>query len=348
MSSGISPISPSDRRGNRQLDELLKAVGIRRDGNLDYTCGMFDEDFNLIATGSCFGPTLRCLAVDQAHQGEGLMAKVVTHLTEVQCRWGHLHLFLYTKCSAAAVFRDLGFYEIARAGDEAVFMENRAGGFSGYLASLGGPSQPGERAAAIVMNANPFTLGHQYLAEKAAAENDILHLFIVSEDASLVPFAVRWKLVTEGVAHLPHVICHKSGPYLISSATFPSYFQRDEAAVIHSHAGLDAAIFLKIAKTLGVRRRYVGEEPASVVTGIYNDVLTRELPKAGVECVVIPRKAGPDGKPISASTVRQALQQGDFAALDALVPPATLDYFRSPEAQPVLERIRSAGDVVHY
>ena len=109
MSYGISPISPSDRRGNRQVDELLKAAGIRRDGNLDYTCGMFDEDFNLVATGSCFGPTLRCLAVDQAHQGEGLMAKVVTHLTEVQCRRGHLHLFLYTKCSAAAVFRDLGF-----------------------------------------------------------------------------------------------------------------------------------------------------------------------------------------------------------------------------------------------
>ena len=94
MSYGISPISSTDRRGNRQVDELLKAAGIRRDGNLDYTCGMFDEDFNLVATGSCFGPTLRCLAVDQAHQGEGLMAKVVTHLTEVQCRRGHLHLFL--------------------------------------------------------------------------------------------------------------------------------------------------------------------------------------------------------------------------------------------------------------
>lgn len=348
MSYGISPISSTDRRGNRQVDELLKAAGIRRDGNLDYTCGMFDEDFNLVATGSCFGPTLRCLAVDQAHQGEGLMAKVVTHLTEVQCRRGHLHLFLYTKCSAAAVFRDLGFYEIARAGDEAVFMENRAGGFSGYLASLGGPSQPEERAAAIVMNANPFTLGHLHLVERACGENDRVHLFIVSEEAGPIPAAVRKRLVLEGTAHLKNLVCHDTGPYLVSAATFPSYFQRDEAAVIHSHAGLDAAIFLKIARALGVRRRYVGEEPASVVTGIYNDVLTRELPKARVECVVIPRKAGPDGKPISASTVRQALQQGDFAALDTLVPPATLDYFRDPEAQPVLERIRSAGDVVHY
>ena len=43
------------------------------------------------------------------------------------------------------------------------------------------------KVAAIVMNANPFTLGHQYLVEKAAAENDLVHLFMVSEDASLFP-----------------------------------------------------------------------------------------------------------------------------------------------------------------
>ena len=59
------------------------------------------------------------------------------------------------------------------------------------------------KSAALVMNANPFTLGHQYLAENAAAACDILHLFVVSEDASLVPFAVRKWLAAEGVKHLP-------------------------------------------------------------------------------------------------------------------------------------------------
>ena len=343
----LSKIHPDDRRGMAQVRALLEQEGISLDGNLDYTCGLFDENDNLAATGSSFGSTLRCFAVDRAHQGEGLLNQIVSHLVERLTGQGRTHLFVYTKVSTAKFFQDLGFYEIARVENTLSFLENRKNGFARFCARLS-QSRTEEPAAAIVMNANPFTLGHLALAERAAAEFPAVHLFVLEEDASLVPFAVRWKLVNEGVAHLPHVICHKSGPYLISSATFPSYFQRDEAAVIHSHAGLDAAIFLKIAKTLGVRRRYVGEEPASVVTGIYNDVLTRELPKAGVECVVIPRKAGPDGKPISASTVRQALQRGDFAALDALVPPATLDYFRSPEAQPVLERIRSAGDVVHY
>ena len=75
--------------------------------------------------------------------------------------------------------------------------------------------------------------------ERAAKENDTVHLFVLSEDASLVPFKMRWKLVTEGVADLPNVVCHPSGPYIISSATFPSYFLRDEETVIEGHARLD-------------------------------------------------------------------------------------------------------------
>lgn len=178
---------------------------------------------------------------------------------------------------------------------------------------------------------NPFTLGHQYLVEKAAAACDTLHLFVVSEDASLVPFAVRKRLVEAGVAHLPNVVLHDSGPYIISNATFPSYFLKDEAAVIDGHARLDLAVFTKIAKALNITARYVGEEPTSQVTGLYNKIMCEQLPKAGIECIVVPRKEA-DGKAISASTVRQCLQSGDWETLKTLLPQTSLDYFRSPEA----------------
>ena len=197
------------------------------------------------------------------------------------------------------------------------------------------------------MNANPFTLGHQYLVEKAAAENDILHLFIVSEDASLVPFAVRKKLVMEGTAHLTNIRYHDSGPYIISNATFPSYFQKDEKAVIESHAMLDLTVFTKIAATLGINRRYVGEEPTSLVTGIYNQIMSEKLPENGIECIIVPRKEN-DRKAISASTVRQALKEENWELLRELVPETTLNYFQSPEAQPVLEKICTAENVIHY
>lgn len=391
----ISQIRPTDRRGLAQIDALLAQEGIRRDANLDYICGMYDEDYRIIATGSCFGNTLRCFAVDSRHQGEGLLNEILTHLIEVQYSRGNTRLFLYTKIDTAKFFGDLGFYEIARVDGSLVFMENRKNGFADYLAGLAaengradaataGPAAdviatgaiadaatagtaadavtanaadgaprsgpvpaPHARVGAVVMNANPFTLGHQYLVEKAASECDLLHLFIVSEDSSLVPFAVRRRLVLDGTAHLPNVICHDSGPYIISSSTFPSYFLKDEAAVIEGHARLDLAVFVKIAAALGIQARYVGVEHASQVTGIYNQIMSSELPKAGIECIVIPRKEV-DGRPISASQVRQYLQKREFEPLRALVPDTTLAYLMSPEAEPVIQRICEAGNVVHY
>lgn len=346
MSGYVSQIRPNDRRGMAQVSALLEREGICMDANLDYTCAMYDDEGLLIATGSCFENTLRCFAVSEEHQGEGYLNQILTHLIEIQLGRGNLHLFLCTKADSAKFFGDLGFYEIARVDGTLVFMENRRNGFPGYLRELEKTRQPG-RSAALVMNANPFTFGHQFLAETAAANCDTLHIFIVSEDAGLVPFAVRRRLVELGIAHLPNVILHDSGPYIISNATFPSYFLKDEAAVVAGHARLDLAVFARIADVLKISVRYVGEEPTSQVTGIYNEIMSQELPKAGVECIIIPRKEA-NGVAISASTVRLVLQGREWAKLRALVPNTTYDYFTSPEAVAVISAIRQAGDVAHY
>ena len=342
----LSQIFPSDKYSLAQIDALLQREGITRDAHLDYICALRDGDDEIIATGSCFGATLRCFAVSSEHQGEGLLNEIISHLMQVQYARGNTHLFLYTKETSARFFASLGFYEIAQVDGTLVFMENRRSGFPNYLKNLEKTKSSGV-SAALVMNANPFTLGHQYLVETAAKNCDTLHLFVLSEDASLVPFAVRKRLVQAGIAHIPGVVLHDSGPYIISSATFPSYFLKDEAAVIDGHARLDLAVFTRIAQALNVTQRFVGEEPTSQVTGLYNRIMAQELPKAGVQCHVIPRREA-GGKAISASTVRAALQNGDWDTLKALVPATTLDYFTSPEAAPVLERIRRAGNVVHY
>lgn len=342
----ISNVYASDSRSLAQIDALLKQEGITRDANLDYICAMYDENYQIIATGSCFGNTLRCFAVDHEHQGEGLLNEIISHLIDVQYQRSNIHLFLYTKISTAKFFQDLGFYEIARVNETLVFMENRCRGFDDYLKKLVKTKRDGT-AAALVMNANPFTLGHQFLVEKAASECDTLHLFLVSEDASLVPFSVRKQLVQEGTAHLSNIVYHDSGPYIISNATFPSYFLKDEETVIQSHARLDLQIFKQIADALSITARYVGEEPTSQVTGIYNQIMSAELPAAGIDCIIVPRKTA-NGKAISASTVRQCIQTKDWDTMKTLVPLSTLQYFQSPEAIPVIEKICSAGNVVHY
>ena len=342
----ISKVYPTDKYSLSQIDALLQKEGISRDGNLDYICAMHDEKDDIIATGSCFGPTLRCFAVSREHQGEGLLNEIISHLMEVQYARGNMHLFLYTKVNSAKFFGDLGFYEIARVDGTLVFMENRKSGFPGFLKNLEKTKKDGV-SAALVMNANPFTLGHQYLVETAASRCDTLHLFVLSEDASLVPFAVRKELVRLGTRHIPNVVLHDSGPYMISNATFPSYFLKEEAEVIRGHAKLDLAVFGRIAQAIGVSVRYVGEEPVSQVTGIYNSIMAQSLPDYGIACQVIPRKES-KGKAISASTVRSALTAGDWEGLKDLVPQTTLDYFRSVEAEPILQAIRSADNVVHY
>ena len=48
----LAEVKKEDIRANRQIDKLLAAESIRRDRNLDYTCAMYDEDMNVIATGN--------------------------------------------------------------------------------------------------------------------------------------------------------------------------------------------------------------------------------------------------------------------------------------------------------
>lgn len=340
-------IYQDDTRTMRQVENLLAQEGIQKDKNLEYTMGIFIRD-ELIATGSFFRNTLRCLAVDGRCRGEGLLNKVVTHLMEVQYQRGNLAVFLYTKCDTAKFFKELGFYEIARVEGLVVFMENRPDGFKQYLKNLAPSRIPEGKSAAVIVNANPFTLGHQYLIEQAARDNDRVHVFVVSEDISLVPFDVRQELVRQGTAHLKNVMLHTTGSYLISSATFPSYFLQDDDTVIRAQAQLDIEVFKgHIAKTLGITRRYVGEEPTSRVTGLYNKIMQQELKKNGIECIVMPRKQVGDVT-VSASLVRQYIKNGELEKAKALVPETTYEFFLSAAGKKIIQRIQESQQVVHY
>lgn len=343
----VSPIKPTDYSSIRQMDDLLLSQGIKRDACLDYSCGIFDDMGRLIATGSCYDNTMRCFAVSSTHRGQGLLNLIVTHLIEFQYERGNTRLFVYTKHQSADFFHSLGFYEIARTDDDLIFMENSRTGFSAYLANLEKSRKTAKKIAAIVINANPFTLGHQYLLSQASAENDYVHLFIISDDCSLIPYDVRKKLIIDGSRQFSNIIYHDTGSYIISRATFPSYFQKDKTAVISGQAHLDLFIFCKIAERLGITARYVGQEPNSIVTGIYNQIMKEELPCHGISCVELPRLSY-QGKAISASEVRLAIKKGNIHQLKALVPESTYQFFSSREATDIIEKIRNSENVVHY
>ena len=309
---------------------------------VEYTVALYRDD-TLVAVGSLSGEVLRNIAVSRELQGEGLTAAVVSHLMNEAARRGRYHYFIFTKPDTAHLFGALGFQEIGRAEPYAVLLESGVGSIGEYCRELAGAAvnlPPGPRAV-LVVNCNPFTLGHRAVIAKAAAENAAVVVLVVSEDRSLFPFAVRLDLVRAGLQEMKNVLVLPGGKYIISAATFPDYFTRGVDAVA-AQTRLDAAVFGRhIAPALGVTRRYVGDEPYCDVTRSYNQAMLEVLPGHGVEVVVMPRLKQ-DGAAVSASRVRDLIRDGDWENVRTLVPDTTYRYLRSPEAQAVIDAIRTS------
>lgn len=339
----IRIINLGNEREVAAVRHFLAQFGLGFEGDVDYTVAAYRSDA-IIGTGSFAGKVLRNLAVREDLQGEGLTAAIASQLMAEQGRRGIYHYFVYTKPASAAMFTGLGFKEIARAEPYAVLLESGLGSvdrFCDQVKSLAAHLPPGRRAA-LVVNCNPFTLGHRTVIEAAAHENDAVIIFVVAEDRSLFPFADRIDLVRAGVADLANVVAVPGDDYIISAATFPAYFTRGEETVA-AQTRLDATLFAaRIAPALSITRRYVGEEPYCPVTSAYNDALTDILPRHGVTVKVIPRRQS-EGAVISASTVRDMIRKSDWAGIKKMVPDSTYAYLRSEKALPVLAKIRQSA-----
>lgn len=175
----------------------------------------------------------------------------------------------------------------------------------------------------IVMNCNPFTLGHRFLIEEALKTVDFLIVFVVEEDESVFSFQERFTMVSQGTSDLERVMVVPSGPYILSKNTFPEYFEKINDEDLKKNTEDDITLFAeKIAPKLGITYRFVGEEREDKVTNEYNEAMKRILPHYGIQVVEIPRKANSQSV-ISASRVRQCLSENRMEELDELVPAST-------------------------
>ena len=190
---------------------------------------------------------------------------------------------------------------------------------------------------AIVMNCNPFTLGHQYLIRQSAAKVEHLYIFVVEEDKSFFPFKDRLELVKAGTKDIKNVVVVPSGKLIISSVTFPGYFLKDSPESIGVDTSQDVDIFGRyIAPPLNIKKRFVGEEPIDIVTRSYNESMKEILPRYGIEVDEIQRKEEA-GDVISASRVRRALKSGEFETIKRLVPSTTYEYLLERKEQYLTE-----------
>ena len=319
--------------GFSEAKDLLVRCGLHPVDRADYRCGIFDSEDELLATGALVGDMLQMIAVDPACQGEDLSVRVVTHLVGEAARRGIFCLHLFTKSGSVRFFEGIGFRTVAHVPGEVALLEWGQPGIREYCRALEGYRDPeAVRVGALVMNANPFTAGHRFLAETAAAACDRVFLLAVEEDLSEFPFSVRLELIRQGTADLDNLTVIPGGRYVISSLTFPAYFSRD-AARARQQSRIDAEIFVKhIVPALGITDRFLGEEPFSPSTAVYNEVVKERLEAGGVAVHVLPRTAV-SGQAVSASEVRRLIAEGKTDEALHLLPETTAAYVKDHERQ---------------
>ncbi|MGI6662381.1 MAG: [citrate (pro-3S)-lyase] ligase [Bacillota bacterium] len=323
-----------------EVAAFLNEFALRYDFDSDITLVAKSGD-RLLATGSLRGDVLQCFAVDPEYRGLGLSAAIVDRLVNEAFDRKHTRLFVFTSPDNIDVFQGMGFRLLAET-HLAALLEIGTPTVDDYVKYLELHAVETDiPVGGLVMNCNPFTLGHQYLVEKASRSCEHVYVLVVEEDQSVFPSAVRVDLVKRGTMHLDNVTVLSSGRYSVSLATFPSYFTSEETAHAEAGAGIDATLYCRyVTKALGITHRFVGSEPFSPVTAIYNATMRDVFAQHGIKLVEIPRLKI-DGATVSASRAREALRLGDYHKLSRLLPGTTLDFLRSPQAGGIVAELRT-------
>ncbi|MEA3508720.1 MAG: [citrate (pro-3S)-lyase] ligase [Synergistota bacterium] len=342
----LTPPKPEDCK---RIEAFLGEAGLAFEGSPDLAVVLEDHEGHIVATGSLDGNVIKMMAVAPDMQDAGLSGKVISRIIEQAGEMGRTHLFVFTRPASADKFVSFGFRELARYEPEASLLEMGQPGvdaFRTYLRSVKKQLPGGARAGGVVVNCNPFTLGHRYLIEQAASRCDHLYAVVVETDLSSFPFEDRMDLVRGGLADLENVTVVRSGEYAVSPATFPSYFMKGASieGVAAVQARLDVTLFANLfVPELDISCRFVGTEPYCPVTGSFNEAMKEILPSRGVELFEIQRRVLDDGTIVSASTVRAMIREDKWDEVRRLVPEVTWNYLRSEKAVPVIEHLLATG-----
>ncbi|MDB1126150.1 [citrate (pro-3S)-lyase] ligase [Vibrio sp. kj40-1] len=316
-----------------RVSSFLNQMGLGVDADVEIFVVALQNE-TVVAAGGLAGNTLKSIAVDDAYQGHGLSIQLLTKLITYAYDIGRYNLFIFTKPENYQMFHKAGFYKLTSVKDRVVLLENSKSRLVNYCHKLALHKRTGDKIGSIVMNANPFTFGHRYLVEKASKQCDWLHLFVVKEDRSFFTYEDRLNMIKEGVKDFPNVIIHPGSDYIISRATFPSYFLKDDGVINYCHTAVDLQLFRGyIAPALGITHRFVGTEPICTVTRFYNQQMHQWLTTPTLECdpvnlVEFPR-CEKEQQPVSASLVRHLLFNNQWDDVQKLVPSTTLNYLKN-------------------
>lgn len=335
-------LNPSIPRQRRRIEQFLGDNGLRLD-DVDYYAALVDETTDeIVAGGGLKEGVIKCVAVADGHKGEAVANQIVSHLIAHANADGHQCVKLFTKPQNRQMFESMSFRLLAEA-PKAILMETGIGGIKRYSEELErekgkgkseksncelhhlNPSTPQPimpPSGIIIMNCNPFTLGHRYLIEQAAQQVDTLYILVVREDCSMFGYDERKAMIVRGVAHINNVVVCDGSEYSISATTFPTYFLKCLSDASDTQMTLDIDLFRRhIAPALGATVRFVGTEPDDPLTRRYNELMKSMLPDVREVA-----RLQQGGVAVSASRVRKAIVENHLALAARLVPPTTVPY----------------------
>ena len=344
----ILELHPTIPRQRRQIEMFLHTNGLRYD-DVDYYAAIVDESSDeMIAGGGLKGSVIKCVAVADGHKGEAVANVIVSHLIAKANAEGCQCVKLYTKPDNRQLFESLSFRLIAES-PNAILMETGVGGIEKYSEELSVKSEElrvkseelGVKSeelkndesvvsnarkpiGVIVMNANPFTLGHRFLVEQSSELVERLYVVVVREDCSMFSYNERKAMVSQGVRDIGNVVVVDGSDYAVSVATFPTYFLKQLSDATDTQIILDLDLYRRrIAPALGATIRFFGSEPTDPLTRRYNELMHKQL---GEEHVHEIQRKQQEGSAISASRVRKAMMEGCLWDAIQLVPPTTIPY----------------------
>ena len=338
----IIQLNPAIPRQRRRIEQFLGDNGLRLD-DVDYYATLVDETTDeIVAGGGLKGGVIKCVAVADGHKGEAVANQIVSHLIAQANADGHQCVKLFTKPQNRQMFESMSFRLLAEA-PKAILMETGIGGIKRYSEELKSeerrakseesngklhhlntsPQQPiMPQRGIIIMNCNPFTLGHRYLIEQAAQQVETLFILVVREDCSMFSYDERKAIISRGVADLDNVVVCDGSEYSISATTFPTYFLKSLSDASDTQMTLDIDLYRRhIAPALGATVRFVGTEPDDPLTRRYNELMKSLLPDVREVA-----RLQQGGVAVSASRVRKAIVENHLAQAARLVPPTTVPY----------------------
>ena len=330
----ILELHPTIPRQRHQIEMFLQTNGLRYD-DVDYYAAIVDESSDeMIAGGGLKGSVIKCVAVSDGHKGEAVANVIVSHLIAKANAEGCQCVKLYTKPDNRQLFESLSFRLIAES-PNAILMETGVGGIEKYSEELRVKSEELKNdesvvsnarkpIGVIVMNANPFTLGHRFLVEQSSELVERLYVVVVREDCSMFSYSERKAMVSQGVRDIGNVVVVDGSDYAVSAATFPTYFLKQLSDATDTQIILDLDLYRRrIAPALGATIRFFGSEPTDPLTRRYNELMHQQL---GEEHVHEIQRKQQEGSAISASRVRKAMMEGCIWDAIQLVPPTTIPY----------------------